>query len=593
MIFKIILLSIMNNKRQRMNNNTYIKSSALEIPTITNEYVTASQTRSYMLNDTLLDYLELYGKKNGLVPDYQQPGYNSKFDFVKYIMKQGERFEDNIMEKLKKKFPQIVVIPLSNSKTRIERTINHMKRGTPIIAQGMIYNPILKVYGIPDLIVRSDYLNLLAETKVIDSTNIGCDLSPEWHYRIVDVKFSTLKLRADLTSLLNVGSQKAYKAQVWVYNKCLEYLQGKDPYKAYLLGRGWEATKCNITYTSNCPFSRLGVVNFNSEDKDIIDEIKSAIEWRQKLEKNGSTWILNPPSIPELYPNMNTDGYPWKNVKKDLAKSLDDITLIWQCGFSARQTAFDNGIYKWTDPDLSAETMGIRGKIIGPLVDKVLNVNRGKELIVPKVIKTNKYNWRNTTSPEFFVDIENISSVFSLEDNSINYTYLIGLSYLEDDKIIYKPFLVESINKESQDKMVEEFCVFLKALQLQEVKFWHYSNVDRSTISKLLENIPDLPNIVYCDLYDIFKTEPIIVKGSLDFSLKSITKALHQHNMIKSNYNTQSVGSGTDAIMASIVAMEEGKEKFRDHVLTQQIVKYNELDCYVLYEILEYLRKNH
>ena len=47
-----------------------------------------------------------------------------------------------------------------------------MNRGTPIIYQAVLYNYKHKVFGSADLIIRSDWLNKLVNTKVLDESEI-------------------------------------------------------------------------------------------------------------------------------------------------------------------------------------------------------------------------------------------------------------------------------------------------------------------------------------------------------------------------------------------------------------------------------------
>ena len=70
----------------------------------------------------------------------------------------------------------------------------------------------------------------------------------DWHYLVVDTKFTTLHLNASGTELANDGSAPAYKAQVYIYNRMLGRLQGFEPPKSYLLGRGWQRRQSSVTY---------------------------------------------------------------------------------------------------------------------------------------------------------------------------------------------------------------------------------------------------------------------------------------------------------------------------------------------------------
>jgi len=626
------------------------------IPIITNEWVSASKTRNFILKDPILDWLNLYGVKKGFVPDDKHPSYDKRLDFGKFIMGQGNAFEALIMTKLKDKFGTSLVEVKPNSFTiRMKDTLNLMKSGTPFIAQGMIFDSISKTYGIPDLIVRSDYLNQLTENPVISIKQQGSNFNIGWHYRIVDIKFSTLKLKANFTTLLNVGSQKAYKAQMYVYNNCLAHIQGFNPGKSYLLGRGWEATKKGTLYCSGSPFSKLGVVDFKDDDIDVCDDAIQAITWWRRLSSNGESWNIFPePSVPELYPNMSNDSSAgWDGVKSNLAKLLKEITLIWQAGPSARESAHASNVYTWDNPDCCADILGISGPKMKPMVDKVLKVNKGSDPILPVKIQSDMYDWR-TPHREFFIDFENVTSIFNLEDNTCNMIYMIGIGWIDKDKWNYKAIVTNGLDIKQEEIIIREFlnmigtiadvdicpgcnseiifsrnhhecakcswkycssvgwwdglqqckCTEFTVEKEYPIKLYHYSQAESSMLNKALGKIKfddsagdkrlvDIKTrIQLCDLFKLIKEEPVIVRGALDFSLKSIVSALKEQGKINVSYDVCKVKSGCDGLLAAIVAASQTEVSFREHDLICASIEYNEKDCKSLYEILNFFRSS-
>ena len=125
--------------------------------------------------------------------------------------------------------------------SKAEETFAAMQNAAPVIYQGVLRDAESRTYGAPDLLVRSDELQrlfpgALSEEEVSDSSP-GLGFWP-WHYRVVDIKFTTLDLLAG-GEISNGGSKLAYKAQLFVYNRALGRLQGYEPSRSYLLGRGW------------------------------------------------------------------------------------------------------------------------------------------------------------------------------------------------------------------------------------------------------------------------------------------------------------------------------------------------------------------
>jgi hypothetical protein len=129
---------------------------------------------------------------------------------------------------------------------------------------------------------------------------------------------------------------------------------------------------------------------------------------------------------------------------------------------------------------------------------------------------------------------------------------------------------------------------------------WEKSLIQNDLYDKLGRK----PGFYWFDLMKIFKEEPIIIKGCFSFSLKDIAKTMWKYKMIKTKWDDDNpCSSGIDAM---IMALEVYK-KYDMSELTYNIselshmiendsdminvIKYNEVDCKVLWEIIEYLRR--
>ena len=166
-------------------------------------------------------------------------------------------------------------------------------------------------------------------------------------------------------------------------------------------------------------------------------------------------------------------------------------------------------------------------------------------------------------------------------------------------KTNYKNFLCKNLTDVSEKEMFNEFHEFIKSkckehkLDPDDVNFFHYGNIEKSNYISILNKhkCPKKWNnglgfSNFCDIYNIFKNEPITIKGSLDYSLKTIGKSMIENNLIQSELWETSNG-----LEAMIVAYNCYKEN--DFEKMNEIIKYNEIDCRMLEQIIEYLRKNH
>ena len=136
------------------------------------------------------------------------------------------------------------------------------------------------------LSIRSDYLpRIIHDIDPIVNLNKGCKFSRNWHYVVIDIKFSTLPLDSKKKFILNSGSFKAYKVQIWIYNECIGKIQGYTPTHGFVLGRRWKSTKSNINHSSNNCFDRLGIIEFKNKDRAIISKGKESHTLAKKIKK--------------------------------------------------------------------------------------------------------------------------------------------------------------------------------------------------------------------------------------------------------------------------------------------------------------------
>ena len=95
----------------------------------------------------------------------------------------------------------------------------------------------------------------------------------------------------------------------------------------------------------------------------------------------------------------------------------------------------------------------------------------------------------------------------------------------------------------------------------------------------------------WTDLYNLFQQEPIVLKGCFKFGLKPIAKAMKEHGMIKTSI-VSNCDSGMSAMINAAKCYNTSTHPATCETMLD-IVKYNEFDCKVLWEILNYLRANH
>ena len=207
-------------------------------------WVAAGATRQWCRRNELVDWLEIYGIERGFTPDTMRAGYDERFDFGRWVSERGRLFEEAVLQHLAS---QVTLTRIggvrtgARSRQAAEETWRAMARGDGAIAQGVLRDPQARMYGKVDLLVRSDVLARMC-ADAFGEEDDPADPAPAldgapWHYRAVDVKFTTVELLKG--GLLSTATELATSAQLWAYNAALGRLQGLTPSFAYVLGRGW------------------------------------------------------------------------------------------------------------------------------------------------------------------------------------------------------------------------------------------------------------------------------------------------------------------------------------------------------------------
>lgn len=624
------------------------------------EWVSATATHNYF-NEPLLDWFKYaYKEKKSMackikanMKKITNKGKNIVND---YICQQGNMFESEIVKLIYKRIGKqhIVKIDSSNAKDEkaVKETLKQMKLGKYIILSGVVHNKKNKTYGIPDILIRSDVMNLLVDNDIIEKEEAIINAPTlgvkKWHYRVIDIKYMTLQLRSDGKNLLNSGHLPAYKAQLRIYNQALGKMQGYEPDQAYLLGRRWVSMQKGKQVFGDSCFDKLGIIDYQTFDVKYIDMTKEAVKWVKLCRTDkAKTWNVTkyPLERKELYPNMSNqmDG-EWRALKEQIASNNYELTSLWNVGKKHRDIAISNGIYGWNDADCCAQNMGIKGKI-GQTVNQIILINQeqnqckpigkkkvgtnnknksiaGKDknnidignniLIQPKKINCDLYNWKIKDKVEFFIDFEYKNAVFDqyivlpVADKS-QLLFTIGVGHVEpkNQKWVFKHFTVEHLNEHCEYTICQEFLQYMikmnKKFNVKLPNCWHWSPAEPTMFRNVLLKHVGLntlwkkANVVWCDMLKIFKEEPIVIKGCFNFKLKSVAKAMYDHGFISSLWEESKITDGQNALIHTVnadkIALKQ-KIPMIHMPVVQAVVRYNETDVKVLQEILHFLRSH-
>ena len=596
-------------------NHTRSKNNLVEIQKhpkkrrVDISWVTATDTRNFMINDHIIDWFKLYSKNINQSSQSSQSSQSlyKNNSFKDFIMNKGIEFETKIVDYINKNIMEIVSVSPHITTETIKKTIELMKLGTPIIHSAPFEDTKNYTRGVIDLLVRNDYLsNLILNTPPYE--NIPSNLG-DFHYVVIDIKFSTLSLCHDGIHILNSNSFPAYKTQTRIYTEAIGQIQNFTPRYAYILGRRWKYTSKGVKYSCNNCLDKVGTIDFKEHDTKYIKLCKTAKKWIRDVRSDGKNWSVNPPSRPELFPNMCVDSGKWNVMKEQISQEIGEISSVWYCGIKQREHALKHNIFSWKNPKCNSKTLGIKGKK-APIIDKIIEINKQQtNLILPSKLKTNLFNWKNSNN-EIFVDFETFVDVFDPLDtlpqqHSTTMIFMIGIYWNNNGNWEYKNFICNTSSFDEEYRIMNDFTSFIRTNNFCNLWYWYAENkfwnsaykrqFDIACKNKDLikqNNIRNNWNFTeWKDMYKIFCQEPIVIKDCFKYSLKTISKAMRKHNFITTKLESD-CDSGMLAAVRSWEAYQTEKNP-QSCAIIQDIAKYNCFDVKVLWEILTYLRKNH
>jgi hypothetical protein len=608
-----------------------------------NNYVSGTGIKNYLLRDPILDWFDLYyfshKASKSVITRSQQKKLEKDFEEQKsklnVLFEGGNEFESKILEKLAHVFEGNMITINNEGKKGMTRknfrlTVGAMMEGIPIIAQGVLFNDSNDTGGIADLLVRSDYLNKIFRRPIVskemetfrapklfsDSDNVSDENLLGYHYRVIDIKWTTMTLCANGYNIRNDGRFPSYKGQLAIYNCAMGNIQGFTPSEAYIMAKAWKIDRKNDPQEGFSCFDLLGVVDYNSFDAPYIEKTVNSIDWVRNVRAHGASWNLYKPTLEEMYPNAsNHNDAPWSTYKKELCKDLDEITQIWYVSDQHRKNAHANGIMKWTDPECTSQTMGITGDAKPSTIDAILEINRDPNgTIYPRTIDNNLMNWQERSPCDFYVDFETVNCCFYNPEINIersktesDIVFMIGIGYIQDGTWNYKVLTAEDISIMEEDRLFEEFTSFItqKSLELDPNKeyvprLFHWSMAEVNNFRHANNRHRGKWNdwekeILWTDMYNVFTTEPIVVKGALNFKLKEIGRAMNKLGFVNTVWANTGPSDGFDAMLEAVIYYKHKSNATLTSELNNvynEIIKYNEVDCKIIWEIVEHLRQH-
>ncbi len=590
------------------------------------DWVSATDTRNFLREDPLLDWLDLYGEERGFQRDTDLPGYDLRTDFTNFIFAKTREFEAAVIAYLST-ITGVSTIASSPSDARnyekVQETFAAMVTGVPLIYQAVLWDEENRTYGIPDLLIRSDELIRLFQSALTgdEATHPAENLQgARWHYRVVDIKFTTLDLLAG-GELGNDDSARAYKAQLFVYNRALGRLQGSLPPVSYLLGRSWKQTRKGVKMRGDGCMELLAPVRHESmlgKGPSLAQAVSQATDWVRRVRGEGKQWsVLPQPTVPELRPNMKNDrDSPWSQAKRQMGEELGELTLLWNVGVNKRKNANSSGIYRWRDPKCTAASIGVTGEKLQPTLQSILTISQSTQgpAVAPSRVTAIEDVWGVEPALEFYVDFETVNDLnddFSRipKRGGLPMIFMIGCGHVENGTWRFQSLTADALAEACEATIIDKWLDHMKEVRERvapgsEPLVIHWSHAETSSlvtaynaaVQRHPQRVKNWATPRWFDfLKEVIKAQRVVVRGALGFGLKAIAQAMHNLGLIQTKWESGPV----DGLGALVGAFWCASQAAKDGVslnqidLMQTIQDYNEVDCKVMMEIVRYLRKNH
>jgi len=570
-------------KKQRTNNQVVKKY--YEYP------ISNGNIKNFTINNKCDTWLKKYGNKY-----FKNQRNKNKFsELINQVnTKTKKHFLDEVEKECIKKNISYIKVPKNTyySKYLEELTRKYMNSGYQVIINPCLYNEKNNIFSTPTMIVFGSVLNKLFY-KNQPPVNLTKDETNS--YLLVNKIFKNIKYINHGTKLSNDFKHKHFIAKNSFDNYILNDYSSIQLTKSYIIGEKWQFKKDKKTFRGEC-FNKIVNLTHNlaNDEKNIL----KYIQWVRDIYSNDNKNIfkMDRTYLPCYSKNENTD---WTDFKKSLLKQHSDISLLYGIGNVTQKMLHENNIYSWKDPAfmkvLNNKSLLTKYRIKSKDADimkKIIQFNindKIQEKILPANIK-NIDNWLYPSKLEFFVDFEVINSFVA----DIDMIYLIGMyCKMPDNTFEYYSFFSETKTLNGELKIVKDWINTMNNLRRKynvnyQPNIYCWSNAENNFMDAFHKRHNINTNIKFVDLMKIIKTEQILIKGNIyGFSIKDYVKYMFSHGLINHEYKSD-CNAGDLSIVSIIKYYNNNDLKER-----KELVKYNQIDCLVMYDILNCFRNKY
>lgn len=360
-------------------------------------------------------------------------------------------------------------------------------------------------------------------------------------YSLFTIEYSSISV---LKNGAVSSTHKYYNFKNWMYTQECRYQIDNS----FLLGRR---------------YSRHGAYNFLANVPYIFDDLLKKANSHLDIVRYKTIGV-------DIFPNMkNTSDYPWHNAKKLIATEYKELSAVRGISIKDRDEFISRGITSQDGVNLKRSP------------DFFKNFNK---LPLPAVL---------ASSDLLFMDFEILTSVYDdfttfPESNTKNLLFNVGCcSYEHPDAWSWV-----ATDPSNEEAMLKKFVEFLNNKSGSSVTFVHWTAIEKRIFNEKMSEYPAvgallIKEIRWFDLHDYCVKSDIYIQDCLNYKLKTVSRCLEQHGLIKSTWKNGSFFDGLGAMTGFIKYL-----KTKDEKIIEEIVYYNTIDCKVMVEIYDVIEKD-
>ena len=572
-----------------MPNNNPLEAAIAGCQEVRADWMPVTQVRPFFFDDPSVVWLKYHGEQHGFKLD------TSPYEFLDFIAEKGRQFEEKWTREIE---PSAVSVCNEaydvRSSEKVKETFALMQNGVPLISQPALWWAPEKIYGVPDLLIHTSWLNEkfpgLLNTSERNAFAVTLGTAGEsGHYVVFDIKFTT-----KLEETQKAKDLASYAAQVRIYSYMVGQIQGCMPSKGFLISRDRISNPLPIDISSSLD---------QSLDADLTAFRNHFID----IKINGANYLPWKDAI--VVSNIFNQDEQWRTAKGIIARekvSGRDSGLLYQVGRVAKEKLASMGFPNLdsmlvADPNtIPFENCRGLGAAKSQKIRAILLANRSGSLFKPalELIPPKRHF-------EFYIDFEfftNLNVNFDTQWPTLDgfeMIFMVGVGWEEEGRWVFETFVAEAENQDREHKMIGKFIDFLNDRTSGEVTnsartaIYHWSSAEawqanRTSDRHHYDNGHTFRNLPWVDLQKPFVNSPCGVPGALGYGLKEVGKALGK---IVEGCDPGWPGDLNEGLNAMVTGWRAYEAN--DPLVSQEIntlKSYLEADCKALWLILKWMR---